>query len=124
MSIKNNAKLFALQEAVSEAIKDGSLEKKTDVLRLQAGELGIDESGFNELVKQQRDEISRTDRQMKKLSPKKPILYIVCAVLIAVEWTIGLRGDVTFWTIFWLLLINIVTLLVVVFVTSYLLNRK
>ena len=124
MSIKNNAKLFALQEAVSEAIKDGSLEKKTDVLRLQAGELGIDESGFNELVKQQRDEISRTDRQMKKLSPKKPILYIVCAVLIVVEWIIGLRGDVTFWTIFWLLLINIVTLLVVVFVTSYLLNRK
>lgn len=124
MSIKNNAKLFALQEAVSEAIKDGSLEKKTDVLRLQAGELGIDESGFNELVKQQRDEISRTDRQMKRLSPKKPILYIVCAVLIVVEWIIGLRGDVTFWTIFWLLLINIVTLLVVVFVTSYLLNRK
>ena len=124
MSIETNAKYLALCESISKAIISGDLEKKLDVLKLQAGELGIEGSDFDALVEQQKKSVDKLQKDQKTISKHKGLLIIICLVAIAIEWVIGVRGGISLWTVIWLLFINLLTTMVIIFGVSYFINKK
>lgn len=181
MSVQTNAKLYALRETIANAIKDGNLEKKMDVIKLQAAELGLEEKTINQLISEQREIVNKQNSIIQIIRKKKTLLWIVCLAVVIIEWIIGLsitlpsksnegisnngiaitvvdeknaldkslssesaiteftenKDDVnlknvsdssnsyfSFMTIIWLLIINVVSLLIIVFCLAYFLNRK
>lgn len=124
MTIQNNAKLYALREAITEAIKEGNLEKKMDVFKLQAVEVGLEEQGLNTLVEELKNQTNKQNNVGQIVSKKKRLLSIICFVCVIAEWVIGLLINFSWTTIIWLLVANVLTVLLIVFCVAYLINRK
>lgn len=124
MTIQNNAKLYALREAITEAIKEGNLEKKMDVFKLQAVEVGLEEQGLNTLVEELKNQTNKQNNVRQIVSKKKRLLSIICFVCVIAEWVIGLLINFSWTTIIWLLVANVLTVLLIVFCVAYLINRK
>lgn len=184
MSMETNAKLFALRETIAMAIKDGNLESKMDVLKLQAVELGVDEKALNDLIEGQKKQVQKQNKVLQIVKEKKGLLWTICLVVVIIEWAIGLsiaipsnkvnednntvvqeivegnlamdtiaydsinidNSEITnvktiesqetenvvdassqsfsFSSIIWILLVNLLTILVIIFGLAYVLNKK
>lgn len=141
MSAQTNAKLFALRETIANAIKDGSLKKKMDVLQLQAAELGLEEQALNNLIAEQKKMLNKQNTIIQIVQGKRILLSALCLIAVAIEWGIGLwialppqaeeavnesvaESSFSFSTVIWLLLANLLTILLIVFVIAYILNKK
>lgn len=124
MSIKNNAKYLTLCEAVSSALKEGKLADRLDVLKLQAAELGIEGQDFDALVEQQKQTVEKEAKDVKAIGKHKTLIFTVCLAAIVLEWIFGIRGGVSLWTVVWLLLANVLTVVVIAFAVSFMLNKK
>ena len=124
MSMETNAKLLALRETIAKAIKDGNLEKKMDVLKLQAVELELDEPALHKLIEEQKLQVLKQGKTLQIVREKKTLISIICLVIIAVEWLIGLLCSVSFTTITILLIINLLTIIAVLFSVAFWANKK
>ena len=125
MSVQTNAKLFALRETIKQAMKDGELEKKMDVLKLQAVELGLDEKDLNNLIEEQKKQSINQKKVLQIVQEKKILLISLCLIAVVLEWVIGLWiAKFSFGTIIWLLIVNVLTMLMIVFGLAYIFNKK
>ena len=124
MTIQNNAKLYALREAITKAIKEGNLEKKMDVFKLQAVEVGLEEQELNTLVEELKNQTNKQNNVGQIVSKKRKLLSIICFVCVLAEWVIGLLINFSWATVIWLLVANVLTVLLIVFCVAYLINRK
>ena len=114
----------AFRESISNAIEAGSLEQRMDTFKLRAVELGLGQHQLESMIEEVKLKIAKAEKDRKRLSRNKNLLYAICAVAVIIEWVFGLRGDVSFWTVIDLIVANLITLVVIVFVISYLLNIK
>lgn len=95
-----------------------------DIINLQAAELGLDVQDVNNLIDEQRQVVGKQKKVAAIVGPHKTLLTIVCVIAVLVEWLIGARGGISFSTVIWLLLINILTILVIVFGVAFFVNKK
>ena len=124
MSIKVNAKINNLCEAVEKSIQEGRLEREMDILRLQAAELGLSDEDLNKIIDEKKDQVKKNIKEMQIVNSNKKYILAICAGLILVEWIIGLWAGLSFFSVIIILLINLLTIAVIVFGVAYLLNRK
>ncbi len=125
MSMENNAKLFALRETIKQAIKDGNLVEKMDVIKLQSIELGLEDLELNELIKEIKKEQEKHEEVSGIAQANKKLLVGVSAALVIVEWVLGLIiAKLSLAVVLWLLLANIVTIFIVVIATSIIINKN
>lgn len=139
--METNAKIFALRETITNAIKDDCLEKRLDVLKLQAEEIGIGESALKKMIDEQRSQVNKQNKVLQIVQGKKSLFSTLCLIAVAIEWGIGLwialspktvevvnenvvKSSFHFSTIIWLLLANVLTILIIVFVVAYILNKR
>ena len=125
MSMENKAKLVALRESIKNAIENGNLVEKMDVLKLQAADLGLNENNLNELI----DEVNRqNDTNIKVASVannNKTLLTCIIVGIVVVEWILGLViSNVSLATIIWILVVNVITIVLVLVLISIIVNKK
>lgn len=65
-STEKFAKLFALRDAISKALKEDSLDSKINEIRLQAKELALDELTLSKMIMEQRQKIGKPQPAAKQ----------------------------------------------------------
>ncbi len=125
MSMESNAKVYSLQQHIQGYIKEGTLSEKMDVLRLQAAELGLDDQHLRELITEAQA-IVQKEQQVATIGQRnKTLISVTCIAVVVIEWILGLMmGGFSLGKIIGLLVINILSILIVVFAISALINKK
>lgn len=122
--METNEKFLAFREAIKKAIKEGNLQSKMDVLKLQAVELGINQEVLHAMIEEEKADAAKQNKMSDIIAKNKSMIIGICIAAVVIEWIIGLRGNVSFLSIIGLLVVNVITLLAIVFGFAYYLSKK
>jgi len=125
-TIKDNAKLLALKNEIASAIEAGKLDAKMDILRLMAADIDLNEKDLEDVINDVKSANQEKENLTKLVASKKKWIRYSSIALVAVEWILAfaIAGKLSFWEVMLLILINIISVLIDVFVISIIIKRK
>ena len=122
--ILSGEKFEALKRTVTEGVKNGILESKMDVIKMQMTELELDASDLQALI----NKCANENKINNAIRNRSHAITATIIILIVLEWTIRLifnnSEGFSFIGVLGLILLNIVTAVVIVFVFSYYINTS